>query len=203
MSKEEYLKDISEIKNLMNKSSKFISLSGFSGILAGIYALAGATYFYATSSTILLSDLNEIELQKAIVILVIIGILSTLTTIAFTSKRAKKIKENSWDHKTKNLIHSFTTPLVIGVLFVLILFFKNEYDYLISLLLIFYGTALINSSLRTTNHVKPLGYIQVAFGLICAIFSNYSFIFFTFGFGLVHLIYGCVIYAKFDKKKAF
>ena len=46
MSNEDYLKDISEIKNLMNKSSRFISLSGLSGVLAGIYALIGAAVAY-------------------------------------------------------------------------------------------------------------------------------------------------------------
>jgi len=46
MEPKDYLKDISEIKQLMNKSSRFISLSGLSGILAGIYAIIGAAIAY-------------------------------------------------------------------------------------------------------------------------------------------------------------
>jgi len=46
MDENNYLKDISEIKNLMNRSSRFMSLSGLSGILAGIYALVGAWWIY-------------------------------------------------------------------------------------------------------------------------------------------------------------
>ena len=34
-----HIEDIAEIRSLMEKSSKFISLSGLSGILAGIFAL--------------------------------------------------------------------------------------------------------------------------------------------------------------------
>ena len=37
----DYLRDIGEIRSLMERSSKFISLSGWAGIFAGIYALAG------------------------------------------------------------------------------------------------------------------------------------------------------------------
>ena len=37
-----YLKDIQDIKKMMDKSSQFVSLSGLSGVMAGIYALIGA-----------------------------------------------------------------------------------------------------------------------------------------------------------------
>ena len=48
MENEKYLNDISEIKNMMNQSSRFISLSGLSGVLAGIYSLIGAWLAYKT-----------------------------------------------------------------------------------------------------------------------------------------------------------
>ncbi|MCK5705545.1 MAG: hypothetical protein KAI29_30555, partial [Cyclobacteriaceae bacterium] len=42
----DYLEDISEIRNIMERSSNFISLSGLSGIMAGIYALIGSFIAY-------------------------------------------------------------------------------------------------------------------------------------------------------------
>ena len=42
MNKDKALESVNEIKELMEKSSKFISVSGLAAILAGIYALAGA-----------------------------------------------------------------------------------------------------------------------------------------------------------------
>ncbi len=46
MEDKNYLQDLKEIKELMNKSTQFISLSGLSGVLAGIYALIGAVYVH-------------------------------------------------------------------------------------------------------------------------------------------------------------
>ena len=42
MDKDKALESVFEIKELMEKSSKFISVSGIAAILAGIYALVGA-----------------------------------------------------------------------------------------------------------------------------------------------------------------
>lgn len=39
---ENYIDDLKEIRSMMEKSSRFISLSGLSGVSAGIVALAGA-----------------------------------------------------------------------------------------------------------------------------------------------------------------
>ena len=41
MNKDKALESVNEIKELMEKSSKFISISGLAAIMAGVYALAG------------------------------------------------------------------------------------------------------------------------------------------------------------------
>jgi hypothetical protein len=201
MDSKNYLKDISDIKNLMNKSSKFISLSGLSGVLAGIYALIGASYFYFTveipnSSVHLTKD----TMNTIAIILLIIGFLSATTSIFFTSKRAKKINENPWNPATKNLLNSFLMPLCIGLIFVIILFFQENYTHLIALILLFYGVSLINCERNTSNIIKPLGVLQVISGILCTIYYEHSFWFFTIGFGIVHLIYGTFIFFKYDNK---
>ncbi len=202
MNSKNYLKDISEIKNLMNKSSKFISLSGLSGIFAGIYALIGAGYYYYSfNKQIDNSTQLTTELIYAItVIILIVSIATTFTTIFFTSKRAKLTDEKFWDITVKNLIKSYLTILSIGGIYIIINLLQGNYTHLIALILLFYGLALINASKYTNNIVKPLGIIEVVFGLFCAIFPEYSFWFWVFGFGFVHIIYGSIIYFKYDKK---
>jgi formate/nitrite transporter FocA (FNT family) len=201
MNSKDYLKDISDIKNLMNKSSKFIFLSGLSGVMAGIYALIGASYFYFTvgipNSSV---PLTKETMYTIAIIILVIGFLSATTSIFFTSKRAKKINENSWNPATKNLLSSFLMPLCIGLIFVIILFFQENYTHLIALILLFYGVSLINCERNTQNIIKPLGILQVISGILCTIYYEHSFWFFTIGFGMVHLIYGTFIFFKYDNK---
>jgi hypothetical protein len=197
----DYLKDISEIKNLMNKSSKFTSLSGLSGVLAGVYALIGAGYYYymiQKSGHNLLTFSNEL-INKTIIIMIVVVFSITITTLFFTSKRAKITDEKLGNHPTKNIISAYLTTLGLGSIFILILYFKGDYEYLLSCLFLFYGLALINASKHTSNIVKPLGIIQVITGLLCAIVPKYGFWFWVISFGIVHLIYGGIIYFKYDK----
>ena len=42
----EHLETLSEIRSLMERSSRFISLSGLSGVAAGVFALMGAAMVY-------------------------------------------------------------------------------------------------------------------------------------------------------------
>ena len=83
MNDKDYLKDISEIKNLMNKSSRFISLSGLSGILAGIYALVGAamTYYYVTTYSYGTLLLDGWVFKTILFILLMVAFLSIVTGI--------------------------------------------------------------------------------------------------------------------------
>ena len=48
MNQQKYIEDLKNIKEMMSKSSKFISLSGLSGISAGIIALIGAYFAWIT-----------------------------------------------------------------------------------------------------------------------------------------------------------
>lgn len=202
MNQEDYLRDISEIKNLMSKSSKFISLSGLSGILAGIYALIGAGYYYYFLDNHIQNS-TELTIEfifPIIIIVLVVGLATTLTTIFFTTKRSKITDEKTWSITSKNLVKSYLSILTIGLIYIAINLFQENYTHLIALLLLFYGLALINASKYTSNIVKPLGIIEVIFGLLCALFPKYSFWVWVIGFGLVHIIYGSIIYFKYDKK---
>ncbi|MGB0879972.1 MAG: hypothetical protein ACPGTO_05350 [Polaribacter sp.] len=202
MSSEEYLKDISEIKNLMSKSSKFISLSGLSGILAGIYALIGAGYAYWLVSN---SERGYLILDGKIfrlvlLDLILVGVFSVGTAIYLTTKKAKKNDEKIWDSLTKRILINFIVPLVAGGIYIIIILNQQRYGQTGALMLLFYGLALLNASKFTLGDVKYLGYTQIILGLLSAIYPGYGFWFWVLGFGVMHIIYGTVMYLKYDRK---
>jgi hypothetical protein len=202
MSSEDYLKDISEIKSLMNKSSRFISLSGLSGILAGIYALFGAGYAYwlVTKSERGYLILDGEIFRLIIIDLLVIGALSIGTAILLTTQKAKKNDEKIWDSLTKRLLTSFIVPLVAGAIYIIIILNQQKYGQTGALMLLFYGLALLNASKYTLGDVKYLGYTEIILGLLCAIYPGLGFWFWVLGFGFMHIIYGAIMYIKYDRK---
>ncbi len=198
MNERDYLKDINEIKEILNRSSRFISLSGLSGIMAGVYAIIGAliayfVYFPKDGSKIIISSWN---FKMLIVLLISVAILSIITAYIFTSKKAKKNNEKIWDETTKQLIINFLVPLVTGGIFIIIKLSSQQYGLSASLMLIFYGLALVNASKFTLGNIKYLGYAEIVSGLICALLPGFGFWFWLIGFGFFHIIYGILMYLK-------
>lgn len=200
MNKTDYLKDISEIKNLMTKSSLFISLSGVSGIMAGIYALIGAGYAYWLNSknteTVLSIDSEVFYLIRLTLLTVLI--LSVSTTLLLTSRKAKKTNEKVWDTTSKKMLLNFLIPLIAGGIYILATHTKQEFAYTGALMLLFYGLALVNASKHTIYDWKNLGYVEISLGLLSAVFTNYAFWFWVIGFGVLHIIYGTIMYFKHE-----
>ncbi|WP_109434811.1 MULTISPECIES: hypothetical protein [Aquimarina] len=204
MSTEEYLKDITEIKDMMNKSSRFFSLSGLSGIMAGIYALIGAAVAFYLDSIIGRGYLilNSKLFYYILIDLVIIALLSILTAIILSVRKAKKNNETLWNSASKRLLTAFLIPLITGGIYIIIKISSHHYGLTGSLMLIFYGLALVNASKYTIGNVKYLGYIEIVLGLICAIYPGYGFWFWVLGFGVMHIIYGSLIYFNENSKSS-
>ncbi|ARV16652.1 hypothetical protein [Polaribacter sp. SA4-12] len=201
MSQENYLRDISEIKNLMSKSSKFISLSGLSGILAGIFALIGAGYAYwlVNKSESGYLNLDDETFRLVLIDLVFVGIVSIGTAIILTTRKAKQNDEKIWDPLTRRLLLNFIIPLAAGGIYILIILSQQRYEQTGDLMLLFYGLALFNASKYTLGDVKYLGLTQITLGLLSAIFPGYGFWFWVIGFGVMHILYGLVMYFKYDR----
>nr|WP_321242997.1 hypothetical protein [uncultured Psychroserpens sp.] len=201
MDSNNYLKDISEIKNMMNKSSRFISLSGLSGILAGIYALVGASiaYYLVSHSARGYLILDGVVFIKCFATLIGVAILSAVTAIYLTTKKAKRNGEKIWDTSSKRLLVNFLIPLVTGGIYILIILNQERYGHTGALMLIFYGLALINASKYSLGDIRYLGYTEVVLGLICAFYPSYGFWFWVAGFGFMHIIYGTIMYFKYDR----
>lgn len=206
MEANKYLNDISEIKNMMNRSSRFISLSGMSGILAGVYSLIGAWLAYKTiytDSSALGSYrnlvLSEDAMKRLFAIAFIVIVLSLLTGIILSFKKAKKENENIWDASSKRLIINFAIPLATGGFFILFLIEKEIYGYVAPLTLIFYGLACVNASKYTLGGVRYLGITLIILGLISTYFIGFGLLFWALGFGVCHIFYGALMYFKYEK----
>lgn len=207
MENEKYLNDISEIKNLMNKSSRFISLSGLSGILAGVYALIGAwfaykTIYFDTSTMGAYRDL--IILDDAVIRLLLIAtsvlVLSIVTGIILSIRKAKKSHEKVWNTASKRLVINFMIPLATGGFFIIFLIEKNMLGLVAPLTLIFYGLACVNASKYTLGDVRYLGITMIALGLLSTWFLGYGLLFWAIGFGGCHILYGSLMYFKHERK---
>lgn len=207
MDSNKYLDDIAEIKNMMSKSSRFMSLSGLSGILAGIYALAGAYVAHrkivdigygeenVSRHLIAISDTNYL-----LFIALAVASLALLTGIILTYAKAKKSGEKMWDVSSRRLLFNFAFPLVVGGLFCLVMI-QYEYIKLIApATLIFYGLACLNASKYTVGDVKFLGITVIIIGLVSTQFIGYGLYFWALGFGICHIIYGSLMYFKNDRK---
>jgi hypothetical protein len=202
MESKDYLKDISDIKDLMNKSSRFISLSGLSGILAGTYALIGAAiaYWLVTQYSNGTLILDGTIFRLVMLVLALVAIFSSITGYILSSRKAKKTGAKMWDATSKRLVINFLIPLIAGGLYILIILSNGKYGQTGGLMLIFYGLALINASKYSIGNIRSLGYIEIALGLIATLLPGYGFWLWVLGFGVMHIIYGTIMHFKYDVK---
>ena len=201
METKDYLKDIQDIKQMMSQSTQFISLSGLSGILAGIYALIGAfivNYLLEQNKY----DVVIIEGQtfKLIILTAFVVLLLSLTTaFLMTKQKANKLGEKIWNSSSKRLLINFCIPLFTGGIFAILLLRHGVYGLIAPIILIFYGMACLNASKYTLKDVRYLGITEIILGLIAVEFSGYGLYFWVLGFGICHIVYGAVMYFKYDR----
>jgi len=187
----------------MNRSTRFISLSGLSGVSTGIVALAGA--YIAYLSIFKEQDylvLNAIELKSEDLnrlLLIALGtlILSVGNAIYFTRRKTKKQNQSVWDTQTKRLLINLSIPLITGGLLSLILLLKGFVGILPPLTLIFYGLALVNGSKYTLFEIRNLGIIEIIIGLVAIQFTEFGLLFWAFGFGVTQIVYGLIVQKKY------
>lgn len=198
--------ELASIRSLMERSSRFLSLSGLSGVLAGIYASIGAFIAYKlvfekhNSLTISDSYIENPSIYHVLyLIATVVLVLSILTGILLSIREAKKKKEQYWNPVSKRLIANMAIPLVTGGIFILILISKAEYQFIAASCLLFYGLALIAASQYTFSDVKYLGFCQIILGLLAALTPESGLLFWIAGFGVLHIIYGTIMHFKYKQ----
>jgi hypothetical protein len=203
---QEYEKDIASIRSIMERSVKFLSLSGLSGILAGVYALLGSVYVYYlvyypySPFGFRLYYVNEQQvIGYLLVTAATVLLLSVGTGYWLSVRKAKKLGLTVWNKTSKQLIIDLLIPLLTGGLFILILLNRGYYGVAVPACLVFYGLALIYASRNLFSEIRYLGFTEIAIGLVAAMLPGYGLIFWAFGFGLMHMVYGAIMYFRYDK----
>ncbi|WP_256004911.1 hypothetical protein [Pedobacter deserti] len=207
---EEQLNALNDIRKIMDRSSRFISLSGLSGVFAGVTALAGAymayrelqhyaagNYGYGTDSDI---DI-EYNLLRIAVLVLFTAIVGGLM-LSFRQSRKKGLP--FWDKTAKNLLLNLAIPLAAGGIFILAMLIAhpNTFGLVAPSCLIFYGLALINASKYTYSDIRFLGFCEIMLGLISMFYIGYGLYFWAVGFGVLHILYGGIMYFKYDRSNA-
>lgn len=202
--------DLLAIRQMMERSSKFLSLSGLSGIFAGCCALAGAAYVYwgilkaegfknveyLQNSELLEYDNIRISLLITAVVILLVALGGALY---FSMRKAQKNKSKFWNKTTRQLTLHLFIPLVAGGLFSLMLFWQYNIQLMASATLVFYGLALVNAGKFTFGEIHYLGLSEIVLGLFAGIFINYGLLFWTIGFGVLHIVYGLFMYLKYER----
>jgi uncharacterized membrane protein HdeD (DUF308 family) len=201
----DYEQDLASIRNMMDRSAKFISLSGLSGILAGIYALGGATaaYFliqYPRSPFSYRTEaINEPATLSQLILIACVVLGSSVTTGLWLTQR-KTLQQNTklWTPASKLLLQKISIPLITGELFTLVMLYTGHFGLAAPSCLRFYGLALIHGSTNTLDEIRYLGFSEIILGLICALYPGFGLLFWSIGFGVLHIIYGAILYNKYD-----
>ena len=197
-----HIQDLAEIRSIMERSTKFFSLSGLAGVSAGIFALIGATvvyYQFGFNPDRLMYELDASTGRN--VILTAFGVLFlALGFAAYLSQRkATKSNEALWSFPARRLLAHVAIPLFSGGLFALIMHFYGYSGFLIPITLIFYGHALVSAGSFTYNDLKMLGIIFIMLGLLSVVFIQYSLIIWCLGFGAAHIAYGIYMHVKYKR----
>jgi len=209
---ENHLKTLSEIRSLMERSSRFISLSGLSGVAAGLFALAGATMVYIylgvtpfenkmlyfeTAASADKWGIDYVSFFLGTGLIVLVG--AICSGIYFTTRKAKRKGQPIWDALSRRLLINLAIPLFAGGLFCVALFQQNLVGLIAPSTLIFYGLALVNASKFTLHDIYYLGMLEISLGLIAVFNVGYGLEFWAIGFGVLHILYGMMMYWKYEK----
>lgn len=203
---QDQLATLHEIRNIMDRSSRFISLSGLSGVFAGIFALGGAAAvkWHLSRHNILYRNDYSVSLNWD-TIFFLLAVAATVLVFAigsaiyFTSRKAKKNNQRMWDAKSRRLLLNLTIPLAVGGIYCAVLLFHGVIYLVAPAMLIFYGLALINGSKYTLSDIRYLGICEIILGLLASFFIGYGLLSWAIGFGVLHIVYGTLMYFKYER----
>ena len=203
------IEDIKTIRRIMEESSRFLSLSGLSGVFAGAFAIAGAlvAYFLILNNgsihydeyfrSLSVKETTAIRWQLMADAAIVLSF-AIMSAVSLSLRKAKRTGKNFWTPVSKRLLINLLIPLISGGIFIIILLFQNHIQLIVPGMLIFYGLALVSAGKFTYNEIFYLGILEIITGLVSAFFPERGLLFWILGFGILHIIYGLVMYRKYE-----
>lgn len=208
---QEQLDTLRDIRNFMERSSRYLPLSGIAGIIIGILSIASIAWLYffldLNASTLpyyhILVDeagkLNPVYTNKLLLLFGTVFIVSLAVEIIMAEKNAKKKGVPAWDAIAKRFLVNLFIPLVAGGIYCLVLANQGLLQLVLPATLIFYGLGLISASRYTIEDIRFLGMAELGIGLLASYFPTQGLVFWALGFGVLHIVYGTIIYFKYEK----
>ena len=222
MNEQQHLDTLHDIKRIMERSTRFMSLSGLGGVGAGVSALIGAWFAgnllngaavssvagYApgysagdVSAYGAASDNATLILQLALIAAAVLVAALSLG-FYFTWRKARAAGLPVWDATARKVIMHLAVPLFAGGLFIAGLLYNGYAGLAAPACLVFYGLGLVNASKYTVTDIRYLGYLEVLIGVL-ALFNLYNgLLFWALGFGVMHILYGIIMWWKYERKPA-
>jgi hypothetical protein len=202
---------LAEIRSIMHRSTRFIALSGLSGVATGLIALVGAGILFAklyyTYGTYNLANAfeqagsNGAELFRFLLVLSFSVIFAAfIVGVYFTTRGARRQGLPIWDSSAKRLLINLAIPLSAGGIFCLLLFWHGAIGLILPAMLIFYGMALLHASKYSIDELRNLGLGEVVLGLLAGCWSGQALLFWAIGFGILTIFYGLMMYNRYERK---
>ena len=202
---------LADIRKMMSRSGRFLSLSGLSGIWAGLCALGAASYAYWQAGVMPFSgvdyfsayirtsgrsgaDVETFVLTTGIITM----LLAVLGAVHFNRRRSQQTGNPLWNSTSRAMLQTMLLPLVVGGILVIAHWTHSDYGYSASLTLVFYGLSLLAGGRYTPDEIRFLGYSEIALGLVTAFFPGYGIDAWAIGFGILHILYGLVMYYRYE-----
>jgi hypothetical protein len=192
--------ELEKIRELMERSST-VGLSGLGGVLAGILALAGACFTYYWIRDFEAHAYAVEVLQRKLLLLAAAVFAGALFCVLFFSyRRSKKIPIPFWNITTRRLLISIAVPFMAGSFIFLWALNHQLYFLLPAVSLIIYGIAIFCGSHYSTKESRYLAVAEMILGCITIWFPAYGLLFLALGFGVLHIIYGVVMWYSYERK---
>ena len=200
MENREALNTLNDIKEMMERSSKFKAISGLSIVIVGVLASIAAAYIHFVLGNYSINTPSKLHTTVIVVLSLLAVAFMTAFVMAYLKAKRQQLRF-TFDATMRNLLLSFLVPLVVGGLFCFALLIQEHYGLTSSVMLLFYGMALIGSSHFSYPSLRYLGYAELVLGIIDCFLVNYALLTWFLGFGVFHIIFGIVFMLKYERSK--
>ncbi|MDR1555998.1 MAG: hypothetical protein LBS88_03050 [Tannerellaceae bacterium] len=187
--------ELTEIRDLMERSSICISLSGLGGIFAGICVLAGVAAGSLLSPGLTGDTLALLGWGGGIFLS------SLLCIICFSYRRSKAMKTKLWNSPTRRLVVHLAVPFTAGAWIVLKLLLLGLFDLVPATSLIVYGIAVFSAGHYSPGESRRLAYGEMLLGAVALVFPTLGWLCWVVGFGILHILFGGIMWNKHERKE--